>query len=77
MLKNIVVVCLAGATIFGGYRVGRQSIESQGTQDQSAVTWLHVGGQDRPSCPVGYDLAADERAARAGEDSARCIESPR
>ena len=76
MLKNIVVVCLAGATIFGGYRVG-QSIESQGTQDQSAVTWLHVGGQDRPSCPVGYDLAADERAARAGEDSARCVKSSR
>ena len=72
MLKNIVVVCLAGATIFGGYRVGRQSVQSQ-AQEEAAVTWLHVDGQDRPSCPAGYDLAAD--AARAGEDSASCVRS--
>ena len=73
MLKNIVVVCLAGATIFGGYRVGRQSIESQTAQGESAVTWLHVDGQDRPSCPAGYDLAADERAALRGEDGRKGV----
>ena len=30
---------------------------------------------DRPSCPVGYDLSADEAEARAGLDSAHCERS--
>jgi len=61
--------CLAVG--FGSYKAGERAAAGACVRNcaEAPVIW----NGEAPSCPVGFNLVADEEAAYAGQPAAHCV----